>query len=587
MCGIIGYIGNRKALPIILCGLKHLEYRGYDSAGLVIGDGAGFRWEKCSGKIDVLEAKLKGKVLNGSVGLGHTRWATHGAPTRENAHPHFSCDRRIYVVHNGIIENFAELRHELARKHKFTSQTDTEVIAHLAEQFYRGDPLDAVRKTLGKIHGSYALGFCFADNPDRLIVARHGSPLVLGVNEVENFVASDVAALLPHTKKVVYLEDGEIACIKADGVNVFSGAKERKVIPHEIHWSERAAGKEGFAHFMLKEIHEIPKVAEAELAGRDDFSEIKLARHFNRIVITACGTAYHAGLYGKYAIESLAGIPCDLWAASELRYGFTPINKNTLVLAISQSGETADTISAVRLAHQKGAKVLAITNIKGSTISREADWMIFMRAGLEIGVAATKTYVSQLILLAMFAIKLKGDRHLFRQLATLPAKLNEIIENQKAIKQAAARFKEGHDFMYIGRKFNLATAYEGALKMKEITYRHAEGYGAGEMKHGPLALVDEKLVTVAIVLQDSVYAKMISNIQEIKARKGKIIAVATAGDSHIRHATRNIFYIPKIEEIFSPILSVVPLQLLAYWTAASIGRDVDQPRNLAKSVTVE
>ncbi len=605
MCGIVGTTASDNVVPVLLDGLKRLEYRGYDSAGVVVSSGDGLQWEKCSGKISRLEERLRGTDLSGTVGLGHTRWATHGRPTEANAHPHFSCRRCISVVHNGIIENFIELREKLiAEGHKFRSQTDTEIIAHLIEKHHKGDPLRAVARATKALVGSYALGVLFADHPRTLVAARRNSPLVIGVGEGRTFLASDISALLPHTRRVILLDENESAILLPDSVKVFGADLEpRRAVPKEVDWTLETAEKGGYPHYMLKEIHEQPRTVATELAGRlrgnlPVFAEVpkSLPKRIKRITIAACGTAWHAGLVAKCALEELAQIPVDVGFASELRYADRPYDKSSLLIAISQSGETADTLAAARIAKEAGAPTLAITNIRGSTLSREADSVIHMRAGLEIGVAATKTYTSQLMNVLLLAIafgRTRGTlptsraRKLLRGIRSVEDDMGRILADPSEIQKCVEKFRSGYDFMYIGRRYNLATAFEGALKMKEISYLHAEGYGGGEMKHGPLAIVDKKLTTAAIAVQSRVYSKMLANIEEIRTRGGRVISVATEGDEKIRSLSDHVLYIPPCEEMFTPVYAVVPLQLFAYHTAVANGKNVDQPRNLAKSVTVE
>jgi len=600
MCGIVGYVGARDALSVLLDGLRRLEYRGYDSAGVAILNGAGLESEKAPGKIAALEARINGRPLHGGMGIGHTRWATHGGVTRENAHPHFSCDGKIAVVHNGIVENYDSLRRQLTG-HAFRSGTDTEVIPHLIEGLYNaygGNLLKAVNAALAYVRGSFALGVLHADHPRRLVAARVNCPLVLGLGEGENFLASDLFALLPYTRRIVPLEEHEIAVLEDREVRVYDrdlGPKLRA--PLEITWKAETALKGGYAHFMLKEIYEQKDTVSAEAAGREaSLDGLDLPADLDRVIVVACGTAWHAGLVGKSALEEMAGIPVEVGLASELRYGDTPFGPRTLAVAISQSGETADTLAAVRMAKAAGAPVLAITNIRGSTLAREAERVLTMRAGLEIGVAATKTYTSQvldMILLALHLGRARGKlteeaaRQLLEDIRRLPALVEAALATDPVVTECAERYARGYDFMYIGRRYNLATALEGALKMKEISYLHAEGYGAGEMKHGPLALVDERMVCVAIAPRGRVTEKMVSNIQEIRARQGKIIAVTTEGDALVRSVADHVIEIPASPEFLTPVTSIVPLQLLAYRTAVALGRDVDQPRNLAKSVTVE
>ncbi len=601
MCGIVGYVGGREALPVLLDGLRRLEYRGYDSSGVVLMNGKGLKVARAPGKLSALEGRLKAHPLTGKAGLGHTRWATHGGVNEINAHPHRSCDGRIAVVHNGIIENYAELRKWMVG-HRFRSATDTEVLAHLVEHFYRKlgrhHPLRALTLALEKVRGSFALGVIFADYPDLLLAARVNCPLVLGLGKDENFLASDLSALLRHTRRIIPLEEGDVAKIDPSGVQIFDrelGKVRRR--PLKIAWKAETALKGGFPHFMLKEIYEQQQTIAAEVAGRDAaLDDVRLPRGIERVVVVACGTAWHAGLVGKAAIEELTRLPVEVGLASEIRTGDAPFGPGVLTVAVSQSGETADTLAAVRLAREAGSKVLAVTNVKGSTLAREADQVLFMRAGLEIGVAATKTYTSQVMNMIFLAAHLGRRRgtlpaarfhELLRGARRLPGQVERVLEDVGEIRKCARKFSRGYDFMYIGRRYNLATAYEGALKMKEITYLHAEGYGAGEMKHGPLALVDDKMTCVAIAPKGRVTEKMVSNIQEIRARKGRVISVATKGDRRLRSVSDHVFEIPACEEIFSPVLAVIPLQLLAYHTAVALGRDVDQPRNLAKSVTVE
>ncbi len=607
MCGIVGYVGPRAALPILIGGLRRLEYRGYDSSGVVLLNGRGLEWEKSPGKLQALEERLRRRSFTGRTGLGHTRWATHGGANEPNAHPHFSCDRRIALVHNGIVENYSELKREL-RGHRFASETDTEVVAHLIEKFHSEDPdpLRAVRRAVGLLRGHFAFGAIFADHPDLLVGARLNCPLVVGLGEGENFLSSDIAALLPHTRRVIPLEEGEIVRLDRRGVGVFDPElRRRSRVPLEVTWDAESAAKGGYPHFMLKEILQQSETVAAELSGRVEaeagevhFDRIGIGREtlrrLRRVTIVACGTAWHAGLVAKGALEELTRLPTEVGLASELRYGDTPFDRDTLTLAISQSGETQDTLAAVRSAQAAGSKTLAVTNVRGSTLSREADGVLYMRAGLEIGVAASKTYTSQLLNALLFAIhlgRLRGSlpraraRELLRDALTLPNKAKEVLENDRSIRRCAGRFLRGFSYMYIGRRYNLATAYEGALKMKEISYLHAEGYGAGEMKHGPLALVDRRMTVVAIAPEGRVFEKMVSNMQEISARKGRLVAVVTRGRPV--PIAEEIFEIPPCEEMFSPVLAVLPLQLLAYHTAVGLGRDVDQPRNLAKSVTVE
>jgi len=601
MCGIVGYVGHREAREILLEALKRLEYRGYDSAGIVVQNGHGLVSEKRTGKIAALEEGLQGRTLGGATGLGHTRWATHGRVTEANAHPHFSCDRKIAVVHNGIVENFSDLRKELGKNHEFQSETDTEVIPHLIEELYRqagGDILRAVNLAVERLRGSFALAVLHADHPNSLSVARVNCPLVLGLGEGENFLASDIPALLPYTRRIVPLEEHEFAFIEPGGIRIFDRQlNSRSRLPLHVTWNAEAAVKNGHDHFMAQEIDAQAYTLAAEVEAWDrGLQGGRIPEEVERVVVVACGTAWHAGLVAKVALEELARVPVDVEFASEFRHGDYPFNPRTLTLAISQSGETADTLASVRMAKVAGSPVLAITNVKGSTLSREADQALYMRAGPEIGVAATKSYTSQLVNVLYLAIHFALARkmipqarfdQLMRAGRLLPAHVARVLRQGPVIRHCARRFQEGFGYTFIGRRYNLATAYEGALKMKEITYFPAEGYGAGELKHGPLALVDPRMVCVAVAPRGRVTDKMISNIQEVRARGGRVLSVVTEGDAHAIEVSDHVFEIPECEELFSPVLAVIPLQLLAYHRAVALGRDVDRPRNLAKSVTVE
>jgi glucosamine--fructose-6-phosphate aminotransferase (isomerizing) len=608
MCGIIGYTGEREAKDILCDGLKRLEYRGYDSAGIVVNHNSTFFWRKCKGNIKNLIDKVKTGKFIGANGLGHTRWATHGEPSDRNAHPHFSCNKAIAIVHNGIIENYQVLKEKLSKKgHKFLSETDSEIIAHLIEEYYDGRPLQSVAKAVRELEGSFAIGVMFRTHPNLIIGVRYNSPLIVGLDRGQNFIASDIPAILPFTRRISLLDQREIVMITPDGVNVYDFfLNPRRLHAQTITWDIESAEKSGYPHYMLKEIHEQPARILDEISGRIDekrgeviFDDVKFHKHLKkikRVILAGCGSAYHATIYAKYAIESLAKIPCDIWLASEIRYSETPIDKDCLFIVVSQSGETADSVAALRNVKQFGAKTLAVCNIKGSSATREADGTIYMRAGLEIGVAATKTYISQVLCLCLFSIYLtrvrarlstKRIKQMLRNLKEACQRAGDIFKYENYIKRCAERFKTGYDFMFIGRRYNLATVYEAALKMKEISYLHAEGYGGGEMKHGPLALVDTNMATGAVVVKGSVYDKMLSNVIEIKTRGGKIIALATQGDEHIKTVSDCVFYIPMMDEIFTPIFAIIPFQLLAYYTATGLGRNVDQPRNLAKCVTVE
>lgn len=609
MCGIVGYIGKNQALPILMDGLKRLEYRGYDSAGLSVFTGEKIVTEKAVGKVAELENKINGRDIPGCLGIAHTRWATHGKPSERNAHPHHDCSKRIFLVHNGIIENYKELKKDLEKLgHKFSSETDTEVLVHLIEEYAKQVPWDeAVWRTLAHVKGTYGLAVINALEPGKLIIARNGSPLVLGIMDDGYLVASDVAPIVRYTDRVVYLEDGEMAQVERDCFEI-TNLKRKKVSKKvsKIDWTLEEAEKKGHKHFMIKEIMEQPEAVEnsmrgrllisegmARLGGLRDVSE-KL-RRLKRLVIVSCGTSYYAGLVGKYMLEEYAGIRTEVEFASEFRYRKPLIDEGTAVIAISQSGETADTLAALREAKNKGAMILGIVNVVGSTIARETDAGIYNHAGPEIGVASTKAFTSQLSILGLLTLFLGRQRdmsyvtgkRIAEELAKIPKLMKSILEDSEEIKKTAKKYKSASDFLYLGRKYNYPIAMEGALKIKEISYIHAEGYPFGEMKHGPIALIDEKFPTIAIATQDSVYEKTLSGIQEIKARSGKVIAIATKGDKEIHKLVDDIIYIPKTLEMLTPLLSVVPLQLFAYHFAVEKGLDVDKPRNLAKSVTVE
>ncbi len=612
MCGIIGYIGTRDAQPILLGGLKRLEYRGYDSCGMVnyLGQKKTLSVRKLPGKVKDLEKLLKNRPLFGSCGLGHCRWATHGAPNQVNAHPHLDCKGEIALVHNGIIENYASLKADLIKEgHHFTSQTDTEAIVHLIEKFYKNVPLEqAVRKAVGLLVGSFAIGVISQREPHKLVGARQGSPLIIGLGKNENFLASDAAALLEHTKEVVFLDEGEIVILTKEGFKVTDlVGKEMGKKPTRINWDIAQAQKQGYKHFMLKEINEQPKIIENLLNLRiqegaptiffeeQNIPEEKLKKIKN-ISVVACGTAYHAGLAGKYILESICAIPTTVDVSSEFRYRNLLVDQDTLIIAISQSGETADTLAGVREARKRKASVLSICNVLGSTLSRESDGVIYTHAGPEIGVASTKAYTAQLAALYLFALYLAGIKNILSQkeinkyldeLRKIPKLQEAVLKNQNKIAALSRRYSDFGSFLYLGRNINYPSALEGALKLKEVSYIPAEGYAAGEMKHGPIALIDEYRAVVCIAPESRVYEKMVSNIQEIRCRRGKIIAIATEGNDNIKEMTREVIYIPKVDEFFSPLVVALPLQLLAYHIALKRGCDVDQPRNLAKSVTVE
>jgi len=613
MCGIVGYIGKNNALPILLDGLKRLEYRGYDSAGVAIKTAAGVFSVKAAGKLAELEKKIGITPLNpplsgGQLGIAHTRWATHGQPTEDNAHPHTDCQKKIWLAHNGIIENYQELKSKLeAKGHKFISQTDTEALAHLLEDLYDGNLTSTLIKALKIIKGAYGLVLYHADEPDKLLAARCGSPLVLGLADDETIIASDVSAIIRYTKQVIYLDDNEVAEINGGGLKIYNLKNEEVAKRTDvIDWNVAESEKGGFPHFMLKEIFEQPASITNSLRGRIVLEEGKAKlggleeverrlREINKIVIVACGTAKHAGLVGEYMFEEYAGVPTEVDYASEFRYRKPVLDNKTLVIAISQSGETADTLAAVREAKEKGALTLGIVNVVGSTIARETDAGVYNHIGPEISVASTKAFTSQAAILALMAVMLGRQRQLslvmgqriVRELAELPDKITEILKSSEAIKTIAEKYYQFKHFAYLGRKYNQPVALEGALKLKEISYIHAEGFPSGEMKHGAIALIDENFPALVIIPADSVYEKNYSNLQEIKARGGQIIAVATPGDERIKQAADEVIYIPKTLEMLTPILASIPLQLFAYHMAVLNGRDVDKPRNLAKSVTVE
>jgi len=613
MCGIVGYIGKNNALPILLDGLKRLEYRGYDSAGVAIKTADGVFSVKAVGKLAELEKKIGITPLNpplsgGQLGIAHTRWATHGQPTEDNAHPHTDCQKKIWLAHNGIIENYQELKSKLeAKGHKFISQTDTEALAHLLEDLYDGNLTSTLIKALKIIKGAYGLVLYHADEPDKLLAARCGSPLVLGLADDETIIASDVSAIIRYTKQVIYLDDNEVAEINGGGLKIYNLKNEEVAKRTDvIDWNVAESEKGGFPHFMLKEIFEQPASITNSLRGRIVLEEGKAKlggleeverrlREINKIVIVACGTAKHAGLVGEYMFEEYAGVPTEVDYASEFRYRKPVLDNKTLVIAISQSGETADTLAAVREAKEKGALTLGIVNVVGSTIARETDAGVYNHIGPEISVASTKAFTSQAAILALMAVMLGRQRQLslvmgqriVRELAELPDKITEILKSSEAIKTIAEKYYQFKHFAYLGRKYNQPVALEGALKLKEISYIHAEGFPSGEMKHGAIALIDENFPALVIIPVDSVYEKNYSNLQEIKARGGQIIAVATPGDERIKQAADEVIYIPKTLEMLTPILASIPLQLFAYHMAVLNGRDVDKPRNLAKSVTVE
>jgi glucosamine--fructose-6-phosphate aminotransferase (isomerizing) len=612
MCGIVGYIGGRDSVPVIMDSLGRLEYRGYDSAGIaVIDDSGALLGSKAEGKLARLAERLaNGEALHGHVGVGHTRWATHGRPSDENAHPHLDCSQTFAVVHNGIIENYAALRAQLIEEgHTFASETDTEVLAHLIERQYNGDLVAAVRHTLSEVDGAFALGVISSDAPDRLIFARNGAtPLIVGLGDDEMFVASDIPAMLQYTRKVIVLEEGEVVEVRRDGykLTAFDGNPiERDV--RQISWDASSAEKSGFKHFMLKEIFEQPNVIKETLAGRIDESlDVQLGaelqieeivlRAMTKISITGCGTAFNAGMVGMYLMRALCKIPVEMELASEFRYGDRAMDPRTLTIAMSQSGETADTMEAVKIARESGAPVIGICNVIGSHLSRLADGTLYTRGGPEIAVAATKTYVSQAIaatLLALYLARVRKSAPLerLREIAEgtrlLPAAIDVALNASDEVKKIAKKLRKARSVLFLGRYVNYPTALEGALKLKEISYIHAEGYAAGEMKHGPIALLDSRTPVVGVVTSGRVREKMLSNISEAKAREAPIILVANHGDEEAAAIADHVCWVPKVDEMLSPIVNVIPLQLLAYHIADIDGKDVDQPRNLAKTVTVE
>ena len=608
MCGIVGYVGTREAPPLLLEGLKRLEYRGYDSAGVSITNGGGLETRKAAGKISKLETVMNGSPIHGTVGIAHTRWATHGAPTECNAHPHHDCTNTIAVVHNGIIENASTLKAQLeARGHEFRSETDTEVLAHLIEAEYEDDLEGAVADALRQVEGTYGIAVVSSRDPDKIVAARKGSPLLLGVGEGEYYVASDASAILQHTRQVVYLDDGEVAVLSRNGYQVVDLRERQLQKPvTKIDWDLEQIEKGGFPHFMLKEIFEQPQTIENTMRGRllleegdaklggIDLPAEKLLEA-DQIIITACGTSWHAGLIGEQLIEEFARIPVEVEYASEFRYRNAVVTPKTIAIVISQSGETADTLAALREAKNRGATTIGIVNVVGSTISRETDCGMFTHAGPEIGVASTKAFTSQVVALALFTLKLarmrglsvvKG-REIAEALHKLPGQIQQILDRASEIETLAEEFKRAPNFLYLGRGYNFPTALEGALKLKEISYIHAEGYPAAEMKHGPIALIDEMMPVVFIAPHDSVFEKLVSNVQEVKARRGTVIAITTRDEEALEGKVDYEFRIPETIEELTPVLAAIPLQLLAYYIAVKRGANVDQPRNLAKSVTVE
>jgi len=613
MCGIVGYVGERNAVPLILEGLQRLEYRGYDSAGVAVLTPDGISTRKDAGRLSVLKEDLEANPITGSPCIGHTRWATHGDPTQINSHPHMDSSGNIAVVHNGIIENYQELRTELTKEgHVFKSETDSEIVPHLIERELKNgapDFLSAVSSALAYARGAYALAILNADEPDVLYAARLGSPLIIGMGQAENFVASDVPAILKEVDRVIYLKEGEVARLTKSDITVVTtdGAEVTPVI-EEITLEPEAADMAGFETFMLKEIHEQPRVLRGllqkylatptdvsmELTGLDN----AYLKNLRRVIIVSCGTAYYAGCYGKLLLEHFSNLTIETELASEFRYRAARFDENTLILSVSQSGETADTLASIRMAAEKGCKILSICNVRGSSVARESDAVLFTDAGPEIGVASTKAYTAQLMAFALLTLhlgRLRGEIaeddafDLVSHLRNIPNALHYVLNRKDIIQAIAEKHHDGPSSLYLGRRFNYPTAMEGALKNKEISYQHAEAYAAGEMKHGPIALINEYLPVICICTKtsDKLYEKMISNVREVEARHGRIIAIATDGDELIRDLTDNIIYVPETSEECSPMVNVVALQLLAYYSAHARGTDIDKPRNLAKSVTVE
>ncbi len=607
MCGIVAYIGKKPALPILVNGLRRLEYRGYDSAGIAIFDDGKPCTIKSVGKIDNLAEKLKTQSINGTFGIAHTRWATHGGVTENNAHPHTDCTGKIILAHNGIIENYRELKDVLGNSHTYTSETDSEVLAHLIEVKYSGNLHKAVLEALAEVRGTYGLVVMHADHPGQLVVARMGSPLVVGIGEGEYFVASDATPMLAYTKKVIFLEDGELAEINPDSLETVN-LKDRivKKEVQEIEWDEAQAQTQGFPHFMLKEIFDQPNVVQDAIRGRYklgdgtahlgglNMTEDQM-RSIKRIILIACGTASYAGIVGKYMFERLAGIPTEVDVASEFRYRDPIIDSQTLVFGISQSGETADTLAALKEAKRKGAFVKGIVNVVGSTIARETNGGTYIHAGPELAVASTKAYTNMVAVLLLYALQfgrlnklsVATGQRLLHALGEIPEKMKAILAQSDTIKQLAEKYKNSRDMLYLGRGINFPVALEGSLKLKEITYIHSEAYPGGEMKHGAIALLSPEFPVLALMTKNQLYDKMRSNVEEIKARKAPIILVATEGDEKAAELAQDVLYVPPTMELLEPLLNTIPLQLFAYHTAVALGRDVDRPRNLAKSVTVE
>ncbi|MFA4857809.1 MAG: glutamine--fructose-6-phosphate transaminase (isomerizing) [Candidatus Margulisiibacteriota bacterium] len=609
MCGIFGYIGKGEALPFLIEGLKKLEYRGYDSAGVATIEHGHVFVAKREGKISNLEELLRDKPIGGTIGIGHTRWATHGRPSDVNSHPHVCCNSKIALVHNGIIENYLELRRRLAEEgHKFKSATDTEVLVHLVEKHFSGDLTQAVMDALHEVVGSYAIAVLSEDEPSRIVVARKGSPLVIGLGDNETFISSDIAAIVKYTSRILYIEDEEVVTVKNRSVQIYKlNGNPVKRKPSFVSWDPESAEKGGYAHFMLKEIHEQPNALRKTIANRVDMEaakihfdelnlELKEIKQFDRVIFTACGTSWHAALVGEYLMESIAKISTEVEYAAEFRYREPIVDEKTLVVAVSQSGETADTLGAIWEAKARGAKVISICNVVGSSIARESHGVIYTEAGPEIGVASTKAFTTQLAVIYLLTILFGRVRktvaqpeamEMIRHLMEIPDKMERILAKEEEIEKMSARYFRSTNALYLGRGKGFPVALEGALKLKEVSYIHAEGYPAAEMKHGPIALIDQNMPVVVLAMKGRRYDKILGNIEEVKARGGIVIAVATEGDFEIKDRADEVVYIPASVEEVSPILAVVPLQLFAYYVAVKRGCHVDQPRNLAKSVTVE
>ncbi len=608
MCGIVAYIGKKEALPILLNGLRRLEYRGYDSAGVALQSEGKIKRVRAVGKIDQLTEKIRCNPQTcATVGFAHTRWATHGGVTEENAHPHAGATDDLMIAHNGIIENYRELKEKFLKGHDLKSQTDTEILAHLIENFYEGDLLKAVQKALAEVRGTYGLVAMHASEPTRLIAARLGSPLVIGVGDGEYYLASDTSPMLAHTRNVIFLDDGEVADITLDGFQIYNLSSKRidKNV-EQIDWDEAQAQKQGYEHFMLKEIFDQPTVFKDAIRGRYNLGEgtahlggLNMTEEemhkVKRIILIACGTASYAAMVGKYAFERLAGIPTEVDVGSEFRYRDPIIDKHTLVFGISQSGETADTLAALREAKRKGAFVRGIVNVVGSTIARETDGGTYIHAGPELAVASTKAYTNMVAILVLYALQFgrlnrvspaTGQR-LLKALLEIPEKMKEVLAQCDHIKEVALKYKDFKDMFYLGRGINFPVALEGSIKLKETSYMHSEAYPGGEMKHGPIALLSPDFPVLAIMTKNQLYEKMRSNIEEVKARKSPIILLANVGDESAKELADDVIYVPPTMELLEPLLNTVPLQLFAYYVAAALGRDVDRPRNLAKSVTVE